>query len=131
MTISVSVATSRDGSHFNLRHPSRPPHRLPPPSSGFLAPPLKAPVHLRALRANPLPSSIAPPPKRLSRANVSSSEGYYSSTGGESPAKALRRILELPGVHQGPACFDALSAKLIERAGFDYCFTSGKVVSTS
>lgn len=43
----------------------------------------------------------------------------------EPPAKALRRILELPGVHQGPACFDALSAKLVERAGFQYCFTSG------
>ena len=43
----------------------------------------------------------------------------------ESPAKALRRILDSPGVHLGPACFDALSAKLVERAGFDYCFTSG------
>ena len=43
----------------------------------------------------------------------------------ESPAKALRRILDLPGLHQGPACFDALSARLIERAGFQYCFTSG------
>lgn len=43
----------------------------------------------------------------------------------ESPAKVLRRILDSPGVHLGPACFDALSAKLVERAGFDYCFTSG------
>lgn len=43
----------------------------------------------------------------------------------ESPAKALRRILDSPGIHQGPACFDALSAKLVERAGFQYCFTSG------
>ena len=43
----------------------------------------------------------------------------------ESPAKALRRILDSPGVHKGPACFDALSAKLVERAGFEYCFTSG------
>lgn len=43
----------------------------------------------------------------------------------EAPAKALRRILDLPGVHQGPACFDALSARLVERAGFQYCFTSG------
>lgn len=47
------------------------------------------------------------------------------SAAGESPAKALRRILQKPGVHQGPACFDALSAKLVERAGFEYCFTSG------
>lgn len=43
-----------------------------------------------------------------------------------SPAKTLRQILELPGVHQGPACFDALSAKLVQDAGFLYCFTSGK-----
>ncbi|PRQ37983.1 putative 2,3-dimethylmalate lyase [Rosa chinensis] len=49
----------------------------------------------------------------------------------ESPAKALRRILELPGVHQGPACFDGLSAKLIERAGFQYCFTSGFSISAA
>ncbi|XP_023528361.1 uncharacterized protein LOC111791303 [Cucurbita pepo subsp. pepo] len=49
----------------------------------------------------------------------------------ESPAKALRRILEMPGVHQGPACFDALSAKLVERAGFLYCFTSGFSISAA
>lgn len=51
---------------------------------------------------------------------------YYGLA--ESPAKALRRVLELPGLHQGPACFDALSAKLVERAGFQYCFTSGMIV---
>ncbi|XP_050372031.1 uncharacterized protein LOC126789972 isoform X2 [Argentina anserina] len=49
----------------------------------------------------------------------------------ESPAKALRRIMELPGVHQGPACFDGLSAKLVERAGFQYCFTSGFSISAA
>nr|XP_043635807.1 2,3-dimethylmalate lyase isoform X2 [Erigeron canadensis] len=42
-----------------------------------------------------------------------------------SPAKKLRQLLESPGVHQGPACFDALSAKLVERAGFQFCFASG------
>ena len=41
------------------------------------------------------------------------------------PAKVLRKILESPGIHQGPACFDSLSAKLVERAGFKFCFTSG------
>lgn len=46
----------------------------------------------------------------------------------ESPSKALRRLLDSPGIHQGPACFDALSAKLIEQAGFGYCFTSGTYV---
>ncbi|XP_021628547.1 2,3-dimethylmalate lyase-like [Manihot esculenta] len=48
-----------------------------------------------------------------------------------SPAKALRMILDSPGVHLGPACFDALSAKLIERAGFNYCFTSGFSISAA
>ncbi|KAJ4957009.1 hypothetical protein NE237_013792 [Protea cynaroides] len=50
---------------------------------------------------------------------------------GDSPAKVLRRILETPGVHQGPACFDALSAKLVERAGFDFCFASGFSISAA
>ncbi|KAH1032098.1 hypothetical protein J1N35_044272 [Gossypium stocksii] len=36
------------------------------------------------------------------------------------PAKTLRQILESPGAHQGLACFDGLSAKLVERAGFQY-----------
>ncbi|XP_044499712.1 2,3-dimethylmalate lyase-like isoform X1 [Mangifera indica] len=48
-----------------------------------------------------------------------------------SPVKTLRKILELPGVHQGPACFDALSAKLIQNAGFPYCFTSGFSISAA
>ncbi|KAJ4723178.1 Isocitrate lyase [Melia azedarach] len=48
-----------------------------------------------------------------------------------SQARALRQILELPGVHQGPACFDALSAKLVEKAGFSYCFTSGFSISAA
>ncbi|OMO88057.1 Pyruvate/Phosphoenolpyruvate kinase [Corchorus capsularis] len=47
------------------------------------------------------------------------------------PAKALRQILELPGIHQGPACFDGLSAKLVQRAGFQYCFTSGFSISAA
>jgi len=48
-----------------------------------------------------------------------------------SPAKLLRRILDSPGVHQGPACFDALSAKLVQTAGFQLCFTSGFSISAS
>ncbi|KAI4334767.1 hypothetical protein L6164_013477 [Bauhinia variegata] len=43
----------------------------------------------------------------------------------ESPVKVLRRIIDSPGIHQCPAAFDALSAKLVERAGFPACFTSG------
>lgn len=48
-----------------------------------------------------------------------------------SPAKALRLILTSLGIQQCPACFDALSAKLVERAGFRCCFTSGIVPLTS
>lgn len=60
---------------------------------------------------------------------AAATERYYGLS--ESPAKALRRVLELPGLHQGPACFDALSAKLVERAGFQYCFTSGFSISAA
>ncbi|XP_031256730.1 uncharacterized protein LOC116114735 isoform X2 [Pistacia vera] len=48
-----------------------------------------------------------------------------------SPAKTLRQILELPGVHLGPACFDALSAKLVQNAGFLFAFTSGYSISAA
>ncbi|KAI7726250.1 hypothetical protein M8C21_008594 [Ambrosia artemisiifolia] len=48
-----------------------------------------------------------------------------------SPAKKLRKLLESPGVHQGPACFNALSAKLVQRAGFQFCFTTGFGISAA
>ncbi|XP_019069432.1 uncharacterized protein [Solanum lycopersicum] len=57
--------------------------------------------------------------------------GSVNSNEFTSPAKALRKLLESPGVHQGPACFDALSAKLVERAGFDFCFTTGFGISAA
>ena len=61
------------------------------------------------------------------RTILACSGGDRNSSTAEAPAKALRRILESPGVYQGPACFDALSAKLVERAGFDFCFTTGNM----
>ncbi|CAN6448895.1 unnamed protein product [Victoria cruziana] len=55
-----------------------------------------------------------------------------STPNGKAPqAEVFRRLLSSPGVHQGPACFDALSAKLVEMAGFDYCFMSGFSVSAA
>ncbi|KAI3969209.1 hypothetical protein MKW92_025492 [Papaver armeniacum] len=62
-----------------------------------------------------------------------------SSIGGETtksdtsktPAQLLRNLLESPGVHQGPACYDGLSAKLVQKAGFDFCFTSGFSISAA
>lgn len=50
---------------------------------------------------------------------------------GETTAQALRRLLESPGIHQGPVCHDALSAKLVERAGFPFCFMGGFAVSAA
>ncbi|XP_020572977.1 uncharacterized protein LOC110019586 [Phalaenopsis equestris] len=50
---------------------------------------------------------------------------------GDPPAKALRRLLESPGIHQAPVCHDALSAKLVERAGFPLAFMGGFAVSAA
>jgi len=49
----------------------------------------------------------------------------------DSPATKLRRLLERPGLRVMPCCFDALSAKLIERAGFELTFMSGFAVSAT
>jgi hypothetical protein len=66
----------------------------------------------------------------LSRARISPrctySGGASAAPGpGELPAAALRRVLEMPGAHQAPVCYEALSARLVERAEFRACFTSG------
>lgn len=54
-----------------------------------------------------------------------------SAEADSSPTKALRRLLQSPGVHRAPGCFDALSAKLVERAGFGFCFVSGFSVTAA
>eukprot|EP00245_Coleochaete_scutata_P017349 TRINITY_DN8485_c0_g1_i1.p1 TRINITY_DN8485_c0_g1~~TRINITY_DN8485_c0_g1_i1.p1 ORF type:complete len:518 (+),score=94.12 TRINITY_DN8485_c0_g1_i1:80-1633(+) len=46
-------------------------------------------------------------------------------------AAKLRDLLAAPGIHQGPACHDALSARLVEMAGFDFAFMSGFAVSAA
>ena len=46
-----------------------------------------------------------------------------------SPAARLRALLEEPGLHVVPSCYDALSARLIERAGFGLTFMSGFAVA--
>ncbi|XP_073284319.1 uncharacterized protein [Primulina huaijiensis] len=70
----------------------------------------------------------------LTRVSSSSYGGGRVPAGDDvvrSPVKLLRRVLESPGIHLGPACFDALSAKLVERAGFDFCFTTGFGISAA
>ena len=48
-----------------------------------------------------------------------------------SPADRLRTLLAKPGLIAMPCCFDALSAKLIEEAGFPLTFMSGFAVSAA
>lgn len=43
----------------------------------------------------------------------------------------LRRLLDEPGIRIMPCCFDALSAKLIEQAGFELSFMSGFAASAA
>ncbi len=47
------------------------------------------------------------------------------------PADTLRRLLGEPGLRVMPCAYDALSAKLIERAGFQVTFMSGFAVSAA
>lgn len=48
-----------------------------------------------------------------------------------SSADRLRKLLEGPGLLQMPGCFDAMSARLIEQAGFRLGFMSGFAASAS
>ena len=47
------------------------------------------------------------------------------------PAEKLRQLLQKPGIVVMPSCFDALSAKLIEAAGFPVIFMSGFSVAAT
>ena len=49
----------------------------------------------------------------------------------QSPAKRLRELLNGPDFLTMPCCFDALSARLIEQAGFPLTFMSGFAVSAT
>lgn len=49
----------------------------------------------------------------------------------QSKAATIRKLLKQPGLLLMPCCFDALSAKLVERAGFSLTFMSGFAVSAS
>jgi 2-methylisocitrate lyase-like PEP mutase family enzyme len=47
------------------------------------------------------------------------------------PARRLRALLERPGILVMPGCHDAMSARLIEEAGFELGFMSGFAVSAA
>ena len=57
--------------------------------------------------------------------------GAEGSSPGESVTQTLRDLLARPGLRVMPGCFDALSARLIERAGFPLTFMSGFAVSAT
>ena len=46
-------------------------------------------------------------------------------------ADRLRALLRRPGLHVMPCCYDALSARLVEQAGFELSFMSGFAVSAT
>lgn len=48
-----------------------------------------------------------------------------------SPAENLRSLLREPKLHVMPCCFDALSAQLVQQAGFALTFMSGFAVSAA
>lgn len=48
-----------------------------------------------------------------------------------SPAQKLRELLDAPGILSMPSVFDAMSAKLVERAGFKATFMGGFAVSAA
>jgi len=49
----------------------------------------------------------------------------------QTQANRLRRLLAEPGIRVMPCCFDALSARMIERAGFPLTFMSGFAVAAA
>eukprot|EP00199_Chlamydomonas_sp_CCMP681_P000492 CAMPEP_0119108704 /NCGR_PEP_ID=MMETSP1180-20130426/15613_1 /TAXON_ID=3052 ORGANISM="Chlamydomonas cf sp, Strain CCMP681" /NCGR_SAMPLE_ID=MMETSP1180 /ASSEMBLY_ACC=CAM_ASM_000741 /LENGTH=478 /DNA_ID=CAMNT_0007094355 /DNA_START=102 /DNA_END=1538 /DNA_ORIENTATION=- len=63
---------------------------------------------------------------------VSSTGEHSQRPQGSNPrAAALRLLLKQQGILQAPCCHDALSARLIERAGFKVAFMSGFATSGS
>ncbi|KAF3543937.1 hypothetical protein DY000_02002379 [Brassica cretica] len=96
-------------------------------SKPILFPPDSTPS-IRQLYTKPISVS------RRSRGAINATAAASDTSGNSnasSPAKKLREIMQSPGVLQGPCCFDALSAKLVERAGFPYCLTTGFSISAA
>jgi 2-methylisocitrate lyase-like PEP mutase family enzyme len=46
-------------------------------------------------------------------------------------ARRLRTLIASPGIMQMPCCFDALSAKLVQKAGYPITFASGFSISAA
>ena len=68
---------------------------------------------------------------RRCRTHAVETRATSSSKERKEPAKVLRTLLNGPAIVQAPCAHDALSARLIERAGFSAAFMSGFCVSAS
>lgn len=114
LSSATAIVATRDQALYFPNNPFSQAHSFPFPSfkNGSFVPPINTQTRKSK------PNTLFTASKRFQAVTACLGER-------NPPAKALRQILELPGVHQGPACFDGLSAKLVERAGFQYCFTSG------
>ena len=55
----------------------------------------------------------------------------FSNKNSKQKSEALKKILDREGIISMPGCFDALSAKLIEREGIEVGFMSGFSVSST
>lgn len=123
----VSVSSSMTSSAFQTvaTHPYREKNGMRNLLVGSL------PTRLVSLSAPTLAHQLCRPPIWVVRSTRGiSTVKAYGRTEGSPPKEpssiVLRRLLNTPGVHQGPACYDALSAKLVETAGFDLAFISGQ-----
>lgn len=70
-----------------------------------------------------MPAVVSPP--------GSSQSPLFQLANQHQPAARLRELLAQPGLLRMPCCFDALSARLIEQAGFSLSFMSGFAVSAT
>ena len=55
----------------------------------------------------------------------------FSNKNSKKKSEVLKKILDKKGIISMPGCFDALSAKLIEREGIEVGFMSGFSVSST
>jgi hypothetical protein len=85
----------------------------------------KVGITVESMRASSVASARPLSRTRISPRCTYSGGASAAPDSGKLPAAALRRVLEMPGAHQAPACYDALSARLVERAEFRAYFTSG------
>ncbi|KAJ0262544.1 Uncharacterized protein HA466_0054510 [Hirschfeldia incana] len=97
-------------------------------SKPILSPPDFTPSIRKLLYTKPI--SVSSRSRGAINATAAASDPSGNSNQ-SSPAKKLREVMQYSGVLQGPCCFDALSAKLVERAGFPYCITSGFSISAA